>query len=527
MDEDEAARRASCDPSLALDDATLERLFTNFPGIRAADTGLRELLDTEPGLNKDDVNAWSFAWFYLRPIVSPRLARLFRAIGAVVCAGVAAGVVAALRKRMALGALAELAASVDAAFGAVFVGLALPVLLLGVFQRRPRHSDAPRRLVLGFALAAALWLPSAWALVASGAVMEGLVVGAVARLVALPAVLWFWKDLGYEVFVMRRAKYMLVGKAVCAWRWAVTATVLLGGGALRVLAAWGKEDGWARLARGAMVERAVGWRLRAVGRFPVALSLFADTGGLLFLAGVAVFLCCAYSVYVAVFVSDFFRQRFQRKTKNVLVEAMIRRQVFLPNVVEEKKLLRRTAPPGAKAHFAHPAMMLKRPPRDEWSGGTFLQDNKPPRILQLLDDEEVTMKEKGMDRWMSPRDQYIPVSEVMSEARRSELALDRWARPLQPEDGDKGFADFFDSVLDEEYEFDPETDNFVFTDQMRTLLGEEDGETGEPNDGALRDGVGEEGGESESQGDGFSAPKPVVQFRFPDIDSMDAEGTVV
>lgn len=527
MDADEAARRAACDPSLALDDATLERLFVNFPGIRAVDEGLRTLLDTEPGLDKDDADAWSFAWFYLRPLVSPRLARVFRVVGAVVCAGAAVGGVAALRRRMVLGELAALAVSVDAVCGAVFVGLALPVLMLGVFQRRPRHSDAPRRLVVGFALAAALWLPSAWALVASGAVLEGLVVGAGARLIALPAVLWFWEDLGRELFVMCRVKAMLVGKAVSAWRWAVTGTVLLGGGALRALAAWGKEDGWGRLVRSAMVERAVDWRLRAVGRFPVALSLLADTGGLLFMAGVAVFLCCMYSVYVAVFVSDFFRQRFQRKTKNVLVEAMIRRQIFLPNIVEERKLLQRTAPPGVKAHFAHPAMMLKRPPRDEWAGGTFLQENKPPRILQLLEDEEVTMKEKGMNRWMSPRDQYVPVTDVMSERRRSEMALERWARPLQPEDGDKGFADFFDSVMNEEYEFDPETDNFVFTDQMQTSLNDEDGETEEGDERTLRNGVGEEGGESGSQGDGVSAPKPVVQFRFPDIDSVDAEGTVV
>jgi hypothetical protein len=517
MDAREAARRAACDPEGGLSDAELEALFDAVPALRRVDEGLAKLLADEPGLDPDDAAVWTWAWRRMQPLF-PR----WVVVGARLAGGGAAAVVArrrvrALVARVGWEGAALLAVRVDVVATAVLVGALLPALLVGVFVRRPRHSDAPRRLVLGFAAAAAVWLPAPAALVSAGFLRAGLAAGAAGRLFVLPAALWMWSDLGQEVMVMRVAERMLVGRAVAAWRWTVSLTVLLGGGLLRVAALWGMRGGragggWGQAVRDVMLAHSVQARLAVASRFPVAMSLFADPGGLAFLAALALTVGAWYVLYVMVFVTEFMRIRFQRRTRSMVVDALIEWGVYRPNNMRaHRERLLSTAPPGVAPHFPVPAMMLRRPPSLDWMSGGIKTEQTPP-FLTLLDEELEMMKTKGMARWNPPRNEFVPLSSTMTPDRRRREFLNTWARPLHGEDAGKGFADFFESIADEaEYEYNPETEEWVFAKDSKWLA----------DHAATSDG-GAHGGDADDAATG----EPTAEAKVPDFGDPDS-GTLV
>lgn len=525
----EAARRAAPPPD-ELSQETREGLARHAPVLRTLEADLDALMVRE-GIDPEDPSVWS--WLYLRcqPLVPRRIAAVLWAFVAGFAAVVGRRWAAIVRAQQSAEQLAFILLRVDLWVTTWLLGAALAVLLVGVFLRWPRHSDAPRRIVVGFATAAALWLPAAAALLSCGFIGVGLATGAAARLVVLPLTLWVWRDLSIEVRAMRLAERLLVARALTLWRLAVTAAACVGGGALRFFALAGVRDGFggecARVLRGAMVQDAVLRRLQVSNRFPVALSLFGDPGGLACLTALVVVGLVVYFIYVSVFVTDFFGQRLQRECDNVLVDAMIASDVYMPNHVPEpeRQSLLNTGPPRVKPHFPLPTMMLSRPPSLDWVT-MGVRTVEAPRFLQLLEEEQMMMEDKGMARWSPSRDEFVPIGGEMTEERRQRDFLNNWARPLSDEDGDKGFADFFESLEDDdEYEYNPDTEEWVFTedskwvaDRLSETKASSEG-TDEPKDDE-KDSV-----DGDDADEGTDA-QPNVKIIFPDLQDPDV-GTVV
>lgn len=533
MDRREAAREAAhraAPAEDALSPEIREGLARHAPVLRTLEADLDALMVRE-GIDPEDPAIWSWLYRRCQPLVPRRVAAVLWAFVVGFAAVVGRRWAAAVRAQQSAEQLAFILLRADLWVTKWLLGAALAVMLVGVFVRWPRHSDAPRRIVVGFATAASLWLPAASALLSCGFIGLGLATGAVARLVMLPLTLWVWRDLSIEVRAMRLVERLLVARALTLWRLAVTAGACVGGGALRAFALVGARDGFggecARVLRGAMAQDAVLRRLQISFRFPVALSLFADPGGLACLTAIVLSALVVYFIYMSVFVTDFFGQRLQRECKNVLTDAMIARDVYMPNhlLQEERESLLNTGPPGVKPHFAMPTMMLSRPPSLDWVT-MGVRTVEPPRFLQLLEEEQIMMKEKGMERWSPSRDQFVPLGGEMTEARRQRDFMNNWARPLSEADGAKGFYDFFESLEDDdEYEYNPETEEWVFTEDSKWMAdrrAEADvsssGSGQQPNDendSAPRD-------DSDDGNDG----QPKVSISFPDLHDPDV-GTVV
>jgi Protein of unknown function (DUF3177) len=454
-----AALEAQSEPPPRLTDDELELLFEKCPALRRVNDYIDKALVSTPGLDPDSTEAFTWASRMLEPwrppyllvgVLSYALFFLLRRFIAVV------------RIRYLPAQVALALVGVDLVATAALAGVFATLLLLWAMVKESDHSDAQRRLSLTFSLTSSL-LPAASALGACGFELAGLYVGAVARLVVLPLTMWMWSDLSQEIYVMRIIYDKPVAYAFSMWRLLTTVFVCLFGGILRIVALANRSE--LRL-RELFMSRALDLRLKIFQRFPVALSLFGDPGGLAFLAGIVVMISFFYGVYVLMFVCDFMQICMHRRTSSLFSNTMISRGIYMPNELEERESLLNTGPAGVKPHFPMQTMMLREGPALFGVGHGIVVDDMSP-LLELMGEEEGMMERKGMSRWNPPRNELIPLSAYMTPEKRSRNFLRTWARPMEDPDS-TSFEDFFEGVDDEqEYEYDPNSENWVFARQSK------------------------------------------------------------
>jgi Protein of unknown function (DUF3177) len=465
----EAARRMRLDasdavrggPAPRLTKEELEGLFTNFPELREraarVDVKLRNV-DT------DNPDAFTWVWRRWRPWAPSYLLISAMTLAAYSLLRKMAMVV---RTRTTPQTLALVVMRVDLFTGIALFGVLGPLLLLWTMVRHSGYSDAPRRLALTTTFSS-LMLPATSALVASGYITTGFVLGAVVRLAAIPLSLWMWSDLSSEVLAMRAMHQQPIAYAFSIWR-AVATAVLFIGGCLRVLALKAPDYEFLPIGN-ILADSALRMRFQLAARFPVSLSLMSDPGGLAFLAALIIFIGLSNMIYATVFVSDMFSQRMHRETNSAVAMFLIARGIYLPNVLRDRESLLSTSAAGQAPYFPMPAMMLKFDETTRGIGVGGVATPPVPRILQLLAEEEDVMTKKGMPRWMPPRSEFVPLSPTMSKLRRSQDFLRNWARPLDEDDNAQSFADFFESIDDEnEYVYDPTTEDWVFANDMKVI----------------------------------------------------------
>lgn len=458
LDDLEAARQrrvAPIDGAFALSEDVVAGLHARIPVLAEIDAKLGESLrraDWDP----KDHRVYSWAWRNLSP---------WRPSALLVTAGVLAGASAVraavdyMRPRVSAAMLLRAAVRLDLVATIVLAGV-VPVVLcaFALAVRSPRRvpTDAVRRSLVMF-LSSAMVLPAVAAVAATGNAGLALGAGAAVRLLALSTALWLWRDLRREVFLSRA----LLTRFFTAWRALATLLVILFGSALRVAALTYAP---AASLKDTLAARATDLRLRLASRFPVALSLFADPRGLFFLASLVLIGATLYGMYVVVFVLDFFRVRHHRRTESVFASRLIRAGVYSPNVRPELATYLSSAPEGTEAFAAAPAMMLRKVTGLLGVESSMLSSDEPPPIFKMLDQEKVVMEAEGMTQWMPTRDQFVPLSENLSKAKRTTDALLTWARPLEESQQSLSFAEFFETLEEHEYMFDANSGQWIFPD---------------------------------------------------------------
>jgi hypothetical protein len=488
-----------------LTDSELELLFQKCPAIRRVNDYIEHALVSTPGLDPESPDVFTWAL----PLVQARRPPFIR-IGALAYGlfVLVRRFLAVLRVRYLPEQIAVALACTDMVTTFAIAGVLASMLLFWAMVKESDHSDAQRRLSLTFSLTS-LILPAAAALGASGYESTGLLVGAVGRLIVLPLTLWMWSDLSQEIFVMRVLNDKPVAYAFSAWRWLTTIFVCVFGGVLRVVAYAGRTE---LPLREIMLSRALELRLRIVQRFPVAMSLFGDPGGLAFLAGIVITTCFTYGLYVLMFACDFMTVRMHRRTNSLFSNVMISKGVYMPNLLKERESLLNTGPPGVKPHFPMRAMMLREGPALFGASSSVVEEKVPP-LFELMEEEEAMMERKGMSRWNPPRTEHIPVSKYLTAEQRSRNFLRTWARPMEDPDS-VSFSDFFEGVDDEqEYVYDPNSENWVFAPDSKWSTQRSDDE---PDDTITTSSAPVEGSPEEG-------PKATDH---PDLRNLDA-GTVV
>lgn len=276
--------------------------------------------------------------------------------------------------------------------------------------------------------------------------------GTAVRVGPLAVALWYWRDLKIEID-MRQGWLVRFYRI---WRRIVTAVLLVGGSLIRII---GLEGGGVEheLRRGASEVR------RRLGeRFPVAFSLCNDVGGFIFLACLGVGVGIIYCVYLVVYVTDLFQKRDHRKCMSIVTKFMTKRGLYQPNVHRKKKLQRLSG--GETSLTPSPVMMLRANEIDAMTDSSYLSREHRMPVLSMLEKENEILRKEGLDRWMKPRGEDVPLGEGLTYEERSLQAIANWARPLTEEEDNMSFAEFFETVEDDEYRYDPESGNWVFTD---------------------------------------------------------------
>lgn len=105
------------------------------------------------------------------------------------------------------------------------------------------------------------------------------------------------------------------------------------------------------------------------------------------------------------------------------------------------------------------AMLLR--PRVGVSVDSSMLSNDPATvpIFSLLEKEEEVMREEGIRQWIKPRE------EMFQQGREKDSALQgllNWARPMDERDADLTFEEYFQTLEDDEFEYDPSSGDWIF-----------------------------------------------------------------
>lgn len=459
LDELERAHRASLaaePPRARLSDDTRALLHAKYPFLAQQDRRMDALMSL-PDYCPDDYRAYSWAYRTLRPWAPSRLLQL---LGLVATLAAARAACQAVARRFPAPALAAGLARGDA-LATLVLAVVAPLLLTACALLQPRpdyRTDGVRRMAVVHLLSSALLLPVA-AVASVGHAAAAAAAGAVVRLGPMAMALWYWRDLRTEV----RVGTAPLARVFRVWRALATVFVLAGGAAYRLA---GFVPQLQFPSTQLLADAARNLRVRMGKRFPVAFSLCNDPRGLFFAACLALAMGAVYGLYVAVFVTDFGRISNHRKTSSLISSLMLRAEVYCPNEHPLKRENRRTGPKGTATFRPSPAMMLRK--QDDFmtpDSGLTGNDYVMP-IFTLLDHEKEICEKEGIDTWMKPRDLQIPLSENLSQSKRTRDALLTWARPLKEAEMDMSFAEFFDTLDDNEYQYDADSGDWVFSEEQ-------------------------------------------------------------
>lgn len=461
LDELERQRRANLDsepPRPRLSDDTRAILFAKFPDLKQLHDEMEGLMQ-ENDYDPTDYRVYSWAYDKMRPWAPSRLLQLLCVLATFYAVR---AVFLLVRARYSIPVIC--AALVQGEFIAL---LALTVILPAVFCawamfKGPEdfQTDGVRRIAVMHVLSSTLLLPVA-AVASVGHAVPAAILGLGVRLLPMAMSLWYWHDLNSQLDVGT----VLLARVFRAWRLLATFFVILVGSCIRIAGLVPKLH---FPTTAYLADAAHKMRVKIGQRLPVAFSLFNDPRGLFFGACLALAVGVMYDLYVFVFVTDFTQNRNHRKVSSLFSSAMLRANVYAPNEHPLKAKYRITGPAGQKSFTPSPAMMLRK--QDDLltpdSGLTANEYVMP--IFSLLEQEDEISEKEGIDKWMKPRDEQIPLSDDLSRLKRTKDALMTWARPLEGEEMNMSFAEFFDTLEDNEYQYDSASGDWVFSEDRES-----------------------------------------------------------
>lgn len=456
LDELERKRRedlASQPPPPRLLEETKTLLFEKYPHIKAMDEKMTALM-REEDYDPEDHRVYSWAYQKLRPWAPGVLCQVLMAVGTVWSLR---AVWRAVRERFSIPVIVGTLIRMETIYTVVLT-VAIPAVICMWAIAKSRNdfrTDGVRRAAIMYTLSSILLLPVA-AIASVGHAAAAAAAGTLVRLLPMSMSLWYWRDLRREVFLGSA----LLAHIFRVWRFFTTFLVVIGGCFLRIAGIIREQQfPSARF----LAKSAEDLRLRLGKSFPVAFSLCNDPRGLFFGACVALSAGVVYGIYVGVYVTDFGRIQDHRKTDSILTTALIHADLYQPNEHPLKKINGLSCPESESSFLPSPAMMLR--PQDDLitvdSG--LLSDETPMPIFGFLDKEDEISD--GVGQWLRPRYEQVPLSENLSRLKRSRDALLAWARPLDEKEADMTFAEFFETLDDDEFRYDSGSGNWVFEDE--------------------------------------------------------------
>lgn len=484
LDEDELFRRAELarNPPVPLSDEVVGNLKGLIPQLDQLD---RELA-VDKSYDPNNPAVYSWAYLQLRRAELKPIAR--RLLGGILGYAILRKVLPMLKEAvstLSIGGLAAIALKVDF-WASASIGFSAPLFLLLCLRGRDAGEDAMRRVLVMYLSCASLLLLSSIA-VSTGAVRAATIPATVVRLAVIPCALWFWNDLRHDIASSRA----FLAPLFKAWRILTAIFVCILGGLLRasILATHSPSAAFTLLGRASSSLR------ESVGNhFPIALSLLLDPGGVQFLAFVAYTSCLLYGLYALFASTNFLSIRDHRSANLPLANLLASTGVYAGGYsTESTRRFTSTAPSGVKSYRPSSVMLLEKVEGLLASDSPLLGKEDRPAFLDLLDYEQVVMKQKDIKQWMPARNQFLVEDDKLSERDIKMNALLTWARPLTERQTQMPFAQFFETLDENDYEYDPEADQWSFTtaapvpDTIDVANSPEtnapDGENGLPRDG--------------------------------------------
>lgn len=438
------------DPEDLLSSEDEEALFKEFPALRE----LATKMDTEMSKGDYDANdwrIWTWAYNYLCPWYPSRFLQLsFIALIYYV-------VRRSIRAIQARFTVSQIVTAVVAAEGAItpVLGVFFPVLItlyLLLKHRRNVIFDGVTRIMVMFTLSSFALLPVA-AICSTGNVGAALYCGIFVRIVMMSMSLWYWGDLCFELLLSTS----IVESLVRFWRWVVTVFIIIMGTTIRLLGISGIVP-----FKNTMGANAETLRLYLGKTFQTALSLCNDPRGLFFGATLLMVLISSYMVYLFIFALNFGQIHHHRNCQSWFLQFLINVGLFSPNVHPDALLHRISASDKSTSYVPSQTMLLRREDSVLDADSSFLSTDTVMPIFTYLEEEHEILAKEGAAEWIKPREEQLPVSETLSAEKRGIDALLNWAQPLKASEADMTFEEYFQTLQEDEYQYDPKSGNWIF-----------------------------------------------------------------
>lgn len=453
MDESEVSRRAALarNPPVSLSDECRDNLRGLIPELAKLDKAMA----VDKSFHPRNIGVYCWLYLQLRRDELKSVAR--RLLAGIVGYAILRKLVPVLKDKFSnasIGELAAVALKIDF-WSSLSIGFAVPVLLLLCLRGRDMGEDAMRRVLCMYLLGAFLLLLASLA-VSTGAVRAALAPSTFVRFAIIPGAIWFWNDLRRDI----ATSSSLVSPLFSAWKWLAALCVCCFGGVLRtaILATHQPAEAFALLGGASSALR------ESIGnRFPVALSLLLDCGGLQFLVFIAYAACFLYGAFVVVAGTNFLTIRNHRAANLPVANWLAAKGFYSGSSETSSRRFMSTAPENVKSYRPSSVMLLEKVEGLLASDSPLLGKEERPAFLDLLDYEKVVTKEKDIKEWMPPRNQFLVADDKLSERDIKVNGLLTWARPLSEKQTEMSFAQFFETLDENDYEYDPNADKWSFT----------------------------------------------------------------
>lgn len=434
-------------PSLSAEDK--EGLFQRIPALRQLAADLDAAIDEED-FDLDDSQIWTWVYYKLYPWYP---SRLLQVASVAVAYYTIRAIIRAVRARYTLTQIVSTIVVTETIIvpAMAIIIPALVTIYLLLRKRGQTLFDAVTRTMVMFTASSFALLPVA-AINSTGNVTLALIYGIFVRIPMMTMSLWYWGDLRREVNLPTSH----LERFVQLWRWFTTVFVIFAGSVIRLIAVTGIFP-FSKLLR----SRAEGIRIHLGKKFPIALSLCNDPRGLFFGASLTMIAITLYILYLFIYATNFGQIRKHRKCESWLSRTFIRYGVFLPNVHPDATYYRISATEKTSSYIPSRAMLLRHEDSVFEVDSSFLSSEAIMPIFSYLEKEEEILAKDGATEWSKPRDQEVPLSGKMTAGKRDLNALLNWAQPLRPEEANMTFEEYFETLQEDEYQYDPESGNWV------------------------------------------------------------------
>lgn len=487
MDEEELTRQLTGDRPPPLEPDVLAALHEKYPQLKEIDK-LFEELDKEAEQDREYYPDRAYSWLYLktRPWVP---STPFKVTCALAVAFIFHAAWKYLSARYTGTVLATMFFRIDLVL-LVALGLVVPIIFIIAASRRTNlpyvpdfnlsesenmrkydaqisndiidvdGRDAVTRCVAMVSVTAiGLTVPSIL-LASVGATQSALVLDIVVRAALIPMALWGWSDLGRDLKpeekehstpYLRQPSEPLIGFAR-NWRLLMTLQCVAGAFIRSCALLFSTTMPLESVYHSALLQ------VRTVlgDTFPVAFSLARDPGGVIFLAFLLVLLAFCNALHVYMAASEFGDIKEHRLVTSWLNDIMVRLGVYTSKEEwMERKREPSSAPEGVESYRPSPVMLILplKPPLFN-SNGLLVQQERRMPVFDLLEQEEEARKKSGATHWLESTDNWVV------PGKENDFPLTYWAN----ESPDGAMKEFFEMAGKNQYEYDPESDKWVFSD---------------------------------------------------------------